>query len=666
MRRTHCLLLVALAAAAPLHAQAETAAGLCATPQSAACRQARAAHQRAERALDAQVQRVQALSRLQTAAANLGWRLDDSLDALNDTREALTATSTAIAQAQGNLRLAGTACEAALTATGGRQRAAASYREAAAGFALAKPEQATPAAAAADSASDQLRASETDLTTAAARCQAALTEGERSVAGSAQLAGRFDGWVSNVRRAAANVQAAAERMAAAAQAYRVKDAAAVNQAVRAGQQDSAAVQAWADGIHDSPSQVVQAITTAGAGPRFDAPSLLAASQQGLVADDALAFWQLTASSRARRCAEASDCLTDARATREQRTAAAERAAADLTAAQAQARNALDRLATATQAAQPDASAFMNARAATAQAMSPALDSALRERLSRSLSDERQGLQSRLTALRRAEDLAWRRAYGPRPEPASIDVEPAAGATPPRPAAAPSRIARMHAHLFIGRDAPEPPNYAAYTYVYLSHRAPTTVSPRLAETYKQTLSTIVGSTESGSAVGTDERGDYNLFCLPSSAATARNAKADAPGDWLLAEYDHAHVEHLLFHSHSGVVLREILGERVGFGPYLLTTFRPFAQTRSGDRLLYVDLSDAPAGYIPDLIESYKRRFRQAPPTEERTEWKPALAQIVVMNADRFGNMIKQLKSAAGWDVAKALGGDAKQAFVKVAP
>jgi hypothetical protein len=222
----------------------------------------------------------------------------------------------------------------------------------------------------------------------------------------------------------------------------------------------------------------------------------------------------------------------------------------------------------------------------------------------------------------------------------------------------SGIAADHAHQFISATVPELPDFAAYTYVYLPDRSN---SSTVRDRYLNTLSAVVEKSVRAGDVPSKplERGRFNLMCVPNRNAKARNAEDDKPGAWLVDEYDIGFMEHLLLSSHSGAVLRHLVTTRQGGGPYLLTTRKQLNLTRSGDWLLFVDLSNVPQGYARDMVLGYMKRFNEPPPQVlggvETEEWQPSLAQKTFMSLSTFTDVLASLQKQTGFNISKALGG-----------
>jgi hypothetical protein len=286
-----------------------------------------------------------------------------------------------------------------------------------------------------------------------------------------------------------------------------------------------------------------------------------------------------------------------------------------------------------------------------------------------LRDEEANAALELQRLSEEADKAFREAFG-RDRPRTVDAPapptpapaPRPGAPPPT-AAAPPGIAEDHAFQFISTKEKEKPGFAAYTYVHLGHRGYDATTAE-GKRYLGTLSDIVGANPAASTVPPARRHVTNLLCVPNKNAGGRNREGNLkPGDWLLTEYDYDVADQLLLTSHSGVVFRNLVSHGTpGRGPYLVTTLKPIRKTAPGDRLIFVDLSHVDPSYIPDLIAQYKQRFRQPPPLETATQWRPSFAARSIMKVAELADFWKKVSANLIGPLASK--DSPKQAFIQV--
>lgn len=664
------LLACALACAlfAPLPASAQTDVCKQDLLDQSACDRAKAyyksANDRATRqrerhaALQGQRETVQALQaalgRVPQAIASIERALQNAVEATRQSRAALQKTARA--------------CQGTLSLTRTLLADASAFRAAARNFATTETANAEAAARAADGTLDATREDERKIALSQSDCEKAMTESRDRVGTQAWATREYKDSLGQAAHLADQISSTSDALAKASEKQKTKSADAISTLTKSASRLGQALHDWAGAASAIGVASVAAATEKPlAGNKFETGPLVALASEKIIADDAMVFTDITSAARVRWCGGDARCIDSGRMAVRESIEQASRAGAALERSQQAADAFLGQLAVAARAA--DASDPVFSRVAEALKTAPlAMEGGpVLDRLVAALEAEEKDELALLEKFTAEADRAYFDAYGklydrvsvPKmaPSPAPVPV----GAAAPRPA-----IAKDHAYEFISTDVRESPGFAAYTYVYVGHKAPKQVSDVLAERYLKTLISVVSTTTVAVDIPAGNRKEFNVFCVPNVNAIKRNRTQEPlrPDEWLITEYDHRLVAHLLLTTHAGAVLREIVRSNGGFGPYFLTTFKPIKETRSGDRLIFVDLSDWPPGYVPDLVESYKKRFSQPPPAEEREQWKPSVAARIVMNLDQLGGMLKRLKGEDTWGVGNAFAGESKQKFVQL--
>ena len=675
MRSSVAIALGLAACIMQVHAQVHEQTG-----DSAACRREPPDAQACEQAKAALEQATQR-ERLQAARAGDFWRLQQEVDQLRALRDQVPDQSKQARAALASLiqktaasrddfsRYAGQ-CKALNDSVDAYLGAAAAYRSAAATFTTAPPDRATAAAQASEQARSHLLSTQAEMSAAMGRCQVAQAQAEAGRAAQSDASDVLGHALGNTRVLGAQLQQAAREAGALNSSIDGPAAPGLAAGIAAVGELGVATSAWANGVAaDGPSAVRNAIKATATASTWRPDVLVTARERQVIAEDAQAFWTLTGTSHARWCAGKAACLRAMEASNAEHGRNAESAARVAQEASAIALTALSHADAGAAAADPDHPSLRAAETALGQPLPTPSPALLLDESRKSLAAELQVEQDKLWALQRASAQARRLAYG---EPnlasgGSAGPPLATVAPPPPPAIAPGApIATGHAYRFVNgdKDGEAPAGYAAYTAVLLPFKAPASVSATLVDSYAQTLISVVGDTASGKAVEAEHlQARFNLFCVPNTRAAERNAVAPKADASLLDEYDYPYMEHLLLRANSGAALHGMASGLVGSGPYLFTTFGSDpAAGKVSDRFIFVDLSGVPSAYILDLVKEYKQRLLQPPGAEPLEEWKPGIAQRIVMNVDHLGGLIRQLKASPGLDVAKAGGSKSKQTFL----
>lgn len=610
------------------------------TAQAARCEQARLRVDVAEQAWRQQQAQLRQVQLQQSALKQLdAWpsQRDERAVALLTRADAWDSARLAFL---GHWRLLQTSCAQALAALDPQQSAAQRYRRAAQTFARAAQQQAAAAAIASERGLDTLRMAETQLDAGSRDCSAAAQQAEsasrqlESAAGSLRESADWAAhWGRDLEATALRATKPAWPRTAALQAAVQQQAAAQSQAI----------QRWAESLAPAPQLPATAgQLMAAVSPRQTA--LLRQARWWTAVQDADSLDQLLAGSPCKSsCAE----TTTARQARLalERTLAAERNDRE--------RRAQLDLGLAAQTPQMEAAVQ---RMPVPKLETVALAAALRNQEALEL----QLLQARRDELEQAHLAAFGQPWS---EPIAVGQSHATSGSGGG-AAASMAIARQHAYHFWNAQTPEPDGFAAYTDVILTRRLLAT--PTLRQLYRSTLAEIVGGSSAVRDVSRQERGDFNLFCIPSTRAAELNRHPPDDPDQLLQAYDMVLAKQRITHLSAGAALRLYVNapER-GFGPLLITRFKPLAATRAGDRFLIFDLSGVDPSFVADLLAGYKQRFEEAPPQEALEIWRPTLARRVVMNVAQLGQLIARLqKSQDSWKALQDLGGTSKQTLVRV--
>lgn len=203
--------------------------------------------------------------------------------------------------------------------------------------------------------------------------------------------------------------------------------------------------------------------------------------------------------------------------------------------------------------------------------------------------------------------------------------------------------RDSAYLPIERGRSVPAGYGLYTFV-LTRSASAKSMRLLAELFATT-----GSAPEAAI----PRANLNLVMIPvrsaTSATSAMSTAREKPGptasDVMLKHYDFGQASALLANvcrRERGAEVMKVCGSEAAEGPFLVTAQRPLdANTLPGERLLVVNLGNAPPAAFGEIVAAYQRQIRRPDITDRREtdDWRLRILYVALDAAQLLPGLSK---------------------------